>query len=281
MAELRLERARFLRYIWDYEAALAEYEALRSHTRDRVVDVNCRLGQARTLVDMAEFTSNSQIEGKLRAQQAIARLGGLYTTSLSGALIGLRADVEVEEDVPCKSLRDLVFEISRYDSYANFRANEHDLIQVVVAELAASGKYSHVSLVLEALTTDQVLLDMGSVLFRAGELNVQDALTYLRSSLLLIEGSRVLRNSKVLARHPFLEAKVLLLASRVAASPSPMGWASRYDLEISDLEYAFRRIQSAYNRTVGGFQTRVVELSRELSANAATFGLAIPALKGH
>jgi hypothetical protein len=164
-------------------------------------------------------------------------------------------------------------------TFADFRANEYDLIQVVIAELAAIDDASYISLILESITFHEVLLDLASILHRAGDLDRERWRLYLTAALKAVEGSRVMRNNTTLPRHPFVEAKILLLASQIAGDASPLKWAERYGLEVDDLEYAHRRVQSAHTRSVGSFRDRIEALSRNISDVGSSCGLEIPSIR--
>jgi hypothetical protein len=74
-------------------------------------------------------------------------------------------------------------------------------------------------------------------------------------------------------RHPFMEARALLLAERLSGMSSPFRWAEHRGVEgISDIEYALRRLQSAHDRSVGAF-SRVIEELQAQAIAAHTSGI--------
>jgi hypothetical protein len=258
---LDVVEGRYLRYIWDYSAAMEAFElALSNVTHDFRVTRDARLGAAHTIMDIVTYQSDN---GPVLhpPEDALAFLGDLAYSTSEGALLAIRCALERSREFP--SLVEEVIDILKGPArYANIIGNNNDLLQIA-AELAdTEAQDDSIARLCSGLTDPQWLLDFAGCLVRAAELTSTRALVYLDAALRCLDGVRVMTLNQVRTpRHAFLEGRALLLAAELTGERSPLGWARIIEASTQDdLELAIRRLQSAHDTSVGSFELRTGEL---------------------
>lgn len=264
---LLLERARFYRYVWDYEKSIEEYSQLRPQFRDRVIERRVRLGLSYALIDSATYSILQPDLVKARCRLGRDLVQDLSNSHASAAMLHLRADLELNDGLADGVFDDFVDLISNSWSFASLLANDQDLFRVAALELREEGQSVHQRFIIENFTSPSLLTDLAAVLLRASEVYGHKKLRNIQAAMKCLDGARVMvRGGRTSPRHAFLEAKGLILAGTEAGTPSPLGWAHARGLEnIDDLEFAHRRLSSAEAQSVGDFRRLVLQWIGQLA----------------
>lgn len=260
LAELQLVRASYMRYIGRTDDAIIELRALLgSSIANRATARRTRQTLAQALIDKVARQENQDVEGL--CGEAIQLLGGLEEANAESALIGLRARVELHRGVLPPSAEAL-WPLFTTSGPLNEVWTKREIFERCENLLRDQGAPFGLQLIAQEFTNPKILLKFSSILLRWHVLLGDKKIQRVVAALTAMEGARIFAaTSSRTEQLAYLQGRALLIACEETMSICPLHWSTKTsDLDIDDLELSFRRLQSALDRSVGGFREVIKDM---------------------